>query len=49
MEEGNLFRIALVECDVEITLAPIANDGVPELKAAFALRVCDKFQHLKWY
>jgi hypothetical protein len=41
-EEGDLLRIALVECDTEVALAPVTYDGISELKPAFALRICNK-------
>jgi hypothetical protein len=46
-EEGNLFRIALVECDAEVSLAPITHDSISELKPAFALRIGNKLQDLR--
>ncbi len=45
-EEGNLFRIALVECDAEIALTSVTYYGVSELKPTFAFCICDKLQNL---
>ena len=46
-EEGDLFRIALVECNAEVALAPVTHNGISELKPAFALRIYNKLQDLE--
>ena len=46
-EEGDLFGIALVECNAEVALAPVTYDGISELKPAFALCIYNKLYDLE--